>query len=64
MKNYVDVELTHLSCAERKFIEPALIKYAGIFHDDEDNDFKSTNVVVYKIEARYAPPVRKAPYKS
>ena len=36
--------------AERKIIEPVLIKYAGIFHDDEDNDFKSTNVVVHKIE--------------
>jgi len=64
LKNYVDVELTHLSRAERKIIEPTLIKYAGIFHDDEDNDFKSTNVVVYKIETRYAPPVRKAPYKT
>jgi len=64
MKNYVDVELTHLSRAERTIIEPVLNKYAGILHDDEDNDFKSTNVVVCKTETRYAPPVRKAPYKS
>jgi len=53
-----------LSHAERKIIEPVLIKYAGIFHDDEDNDFKSTNVVVHKIETGDATPIKKAPYKT
>jgi hypothetical protein len=43
-KKYVDEKLAHLSRAERKIIEPVLIKYARIFHD-EDNDFKNTNVV-------------------
>jgi len=41
-----------------------LIIYAGIFHDDEDNDFKSTNVVVHKIETGDATPIKKAPYKT
>jgi hypothetical protein len=53
-----------LSSAERKIIEPVLIKYAGIFHDDEDNDFKSTSVVVHKIETGDATPIKKAPYKT
>ena len=38
------------------------MKHAGIFHDDEDNYFKSTNVV-HKIETGVEPPIRKAPYK-
>jgi hypothetical protein len=37
--NYVDEKLAHLYRAERKIMEPVLIKYAGIFHDDEDYDF-------------------------
>ena len=37
-KKYIDEKLAHLSHAEMKIIEPVLIKYAGIFHDDEDND--------------------------
>ena len=49
-KDYVEVKLAHLSRAEKEIIESVLIKYAGIFYDDEDNDFKSTNIVVHKIE--------------
>jgi len=63
-KNYVDVKLAHLSRAGKEIIEPVLIKYAGIFHDDEDYDFKSTNVVVHKIETGDATPIKKAPYKT
>jgi len=63
-KKYIDEKLPHLSHAERKIIEPVLIKYAGIFHDDEDNNFKSTNVLVHKIEAGDATPIKKAPYKT
>ena len=63
-KKYIDEKLAHLSHARRKIIKPVLIKYAGIFHDDEENDFKSTNVVVHKIETGDATPIRKAPYKS
>ena len=48
-----------MSHAERKIKETVLIKYAGIFHDDEDNDFKSTNVVVHKIETGDATPIRR-----
>jgi hypothetical protein len=62
-KKYLDERLAHLSRAARKIIEPVLIKYTGIFHD-EDNDFKSTNVVVHKIETGDATPIKKAPYKT
>jgi hypothetical protein len=48
-RKYLDEKLAHLTPSERKIIEPVLIKYAGIFHDEEDSDFKSTNVIVHKI---------------
>ena len=51
-----------MSYAERKIIEPVLIKYAGIFHDEDD--FKSTDVAVHKIETGDATPIKKAPYKT
>jgi hypothetical protein len=63
-KKYVDEKLEHLSSAERKFIEPVLIRYAGCFHDDENNDFKSTDVVLHKVETGDAAPIRKAAYKT
>jgi hypothetical protein len=45
-KKYIYEKLAHLSSAERKIIKSVLIKYAGIFHDDEDNDFKSTSLLL------------------
>jgi hypothetical protein len=63
-RKYVNEKLAHLYRAERKIIEPVLIKYAGIFHDYEDNDFRSNNVVVDKIETGDATPIKKAPYKT
>ena len=60
-KKYIDEKLAHLSSAERKIIEPVLIKYALIFHDDEINDFKSTSVAVHKIETGDTTPIKKAP---
>jgi len=63
-KKYIDEKLAHLSHTERKSTEPVLIKYAGIFHHDEDNNFKSTSVVVHKIETGDATPIKKAPYKT
>jgi hypothetical protein len=62
-RKYVDEKLAHFSHAERKNMEPVLIKYAGIFHEDVDNDFKSTNVIMHKIETGDLVPIRKAPYK-
>ena len=50
--------------AEREVIEPILLRYAGIFHDDENNDFKNTNVIVHNIETGDAAPIKKVPYKT
>ena len=36
---YVDVKLAYFSHAEGKIKGNVLIKYVGIFHDNEDNDF-------------------------
>jgi hypothetical protein len=47
--------------ADRKATEPLLMKYADIFHDDEDNDFKSIDVIVHKIETGDAKPISKVP---
>ena len=63
-KKYIGEKLAHLSHAERKIIEPVLIKYAGIFHDDEDIDFKSTNVVRHEIETGNVTPIKKALYNT
>jgi hypothetical protein len=57
-------KLAHLSSDERKIIVPVLTKCAGIFHDNEDNGYKSTNVVVHKIKTGDATPIKKAPYKT
>ena len=62
-KKYTEEKLVHLSSTEREIIEPVLIKYAGIFHDDEDNYIKSNNVVVHKIETGDAT-IKKALYKT
>jgi len=63
-KKHVDVKLEHLSRAQRKIIEHVPIKYAGIFHENDGNDFKGTDVVVHKIGTGDATPMRKAPYKA
>jgi len=42
-------KLEHLPQHERQLIEPVLVKYAHVFHDEELNDFKATNVVAYEI---------------
>jgi hypothetical protein len=50
--------------AEKKIREPVLIKYAGNFHDVEDNVFKRTKVVVRELETGDATPVKKAEHKT
>jgi hypothetical protein len=35
---------------EKRLIEPMLQKYAHVLHDEEPNDFKSTNVVEHIID--------------
>jgi hypothetical protein len=62
-KKYIDEKLVHLSSAEKGNFKTCF-KYACIFHDDENNDFESTSIVVHKIETGDATPIKKAPYKT
>jgi hypothetical protein len=49
-RKYIASKLSHLSGEDRGVIEPVLLKYAELFHDDDDNDFESTDVVEHRIE--------------
>jgi transposase InsO family protein len=62
-QKYASEKLAHLSHAERKCIEPVLVKYAHVFHDEQSNEFRSSNVVEHRIETGNAPPIRKAQYR-
>jgi hypothetical protein len=63
-KKYGDERLVDLSKSDKTIMKPVLIKYAEDFHDDEENDFKSTDIVVHKTETGTAAPIRKPPYKT
>jgi hypothetical protein len=39
-RNYLDGNLAHLSKEDRAAMEPVLVRFANVFHDDETNDFK------------------------
>ena len=52
----------HLPPHERQLIESVSVKYAHVFHDEELNDFKATNVVEYEIPVGDPPPMRRPPY--
>jgi len=40
-------KLDHLSREDRQLIEPVLLNYAHLFHDEETNDFPGSNVIEY-----------------
>jgi hypothetical protein len=42
-------KLDHLTPEKRQYIEPVLVKYVHIFHDEETNDFKGTSVTEHQI---------------
>jgi len=49
---------------DRRHIEPILIKYAHVFHGENENDFKCTNVVENQIQLGDTKPIRKPPYRT
>jgi hypothetical protein len=57
-------KLDHMAPSERELIEPVLKKYAHVFHDEETNDFKSTNVIVHRIELTDPTPIRRPQYRT
>jgi len=38
-------------------IEPVLVKYAHVFHDEEANDFKGTPIIEHEIQVGDAQPI-------
>jgi len=56
-------KLDHLPKEEEQVIEPMLMKYAHVFHDEESNDFKSTDVIEHQIVLEVTRPIRKSQYR-
>jgi hypothetical protein len=57
-------KLDHLTQDERRAIQPVLLKYAHVFHDEESNDFKCTNVIEHQILVGDTPPIRRPQYRT
>jgi hypothetical protein len=57
-------KLDHLTQEKRKETEPALLKYAHVFHDEESNDFECTKVIEHQILVGDTPPIRRPQYRS
>jgi hypothetical protein len=55
-------KLDHLPANEREKLEPVLCKYAQVFHDQESNDFKATEVVEHQIILENPTPITRTPY--
>jgi hypothetical protein len=63
-KNLLHGKLDHRTPEERAHIEPVLIKYAHVFHDEDSNDFKGTTVIEHHIHVGDAQPIRRPQYKT
>ena len=57
-------KLDHLPPEERQILEPVLLKYAHVFHDEATNDFKATNVTEHEILVGDARPIRRPAYRT
>jgi hypothetical protein len=44
-------------------MEPVLLKYRHVFHEDGSNDFQGTDLVEHIIVTGDAKPIRKPPYR-
>jgi hypothetical protein len=56
-------KLDHLLPDERRLIEPVLVKYAHVFHDEGANDFKGTDLTEHDILVGDTPPIRRPQYR-
>ena len=57
-------KLDHLSQETRELIDPILLKYAHVFHDEESSDFKGTNFIEHEIPIGDAQPIRRPQYRT
>ena len=60
-QNLLHGKLDHIHPEERQILEPVLLKYAHVFHDEATNDFKGTNVTELEILVGDARPIRRPP---
>jgi len=56
-------KLDHLSEEEKQVIEPVLMKYAHVFHDEVSNDFNGNDVIEHQIVLEDRRPIRKPQYR-
>jgi len=57
-------KLDHLNQEEGEVIEPLLLKYAHVFHNEETNDYKGTNVIEHEIPIGDARTIMRPQYKT
>ena len=56
--------MDHLPQEEKDLIEPVLLKYAHVFHDEDTNDFKGTDIIEHQIIVDNVPPIRRPQYRT
>jgi hypothetical protein len=56
-------KLDQLSETDKQTIEPVLMKYAHVFHDEHTDDFKGTDVIEHQIILDDTRPIRKPQYR-
>jgi hypothetical protein len=59
---FLQGKLDHLNTEDRRHTEPVLQKFFNLFHDEESNYFKSTNVIEHQIPIGDAQPIRRPQY--
>jgi hypothetical protein len=62
-RQYLKGKFEPLAGEERSVMEPLLMKYRHVFHQEGSNDFKGTDLVERTIGTGDAKPIRKAPYR-
>jgi len=62
-KKLLPGKLDHLTNEDRRHIELILEKYAHLFHDEEENDFKCTNEMEHQTQVGDVKPIRRPPYR-
>ena len=56
--------MDHLPQEEKDLIEPVLLKYAHVFHDEDTNDFKGTDIIEQQIIVDNVPSIRRPQYRT
>jgi hypothetical protein len=48
-KKLLEGKLDHLSEDDRLTLQPVLLRYAHVFHDEQTNDFEATHMIEHQI---------------